>query len=169
MHRLRRTHLATLLAVVAALGLGAVLSTALGASKAEPTATRHALAQTDRVQGAPRRTLVLSKVAIEPGAVLAPHYHRGSQVARIASGTLTYTVLKGSVVVRKGESDQASKPVRKIKAGQTGRLSKGEWIVEQPSTVHEAVNRGSTPVVVFLATLLETGAPPATPASARSG
>ncbi|HWN73561.1 MAG TPA: hypothetical protein VNN15_07140, partial [Solirubrobacterales bacterium] len=53
--------------------------------------------------------------------------------------------------------------VRKIAAGQTGRLSAGQWIVEQPSDIHEAANRGSKPVVIYLATLLQTDAPPATP------
>jgi quercetin dioxygenase-like cupin family protein len=53
--------------------------------------------------------------------------------------------------------------VRSIKAGQTGRISAGQWIVERPSTIHQAANNGSTPVVIYLATLLRKGAPPATP------
>jgi hypothetical protein len=66
-------------------------------------------------------------------------------------------------VVRKGESNQNPQTVRTIKAGQTGRIRSGQWIVEQPSDVHEAANLGATPVVVYIATLLKTGAPPATP------
>jgi hypothetical protein len=62
-------------------------------------------------------------------------------------------------VVRHGESDQDPLTVRKIKAGQTAAIKTGQGIVERPSDVHEAANRGSTPVGHLLATLLKTGAP----------
>jgi hypothetical protein len=76
---------------------------------------------------------------------------------------LRYTVQRGSVVVRRGESDEHPRVVRKIVAGQTGSLRPGDWIVEQPSDIHQAADRGSQPVVIYLATLLRRGAPPATP------
>jgi quercetin dioxygenase-like cupin family protein len=156
------------LALVAAFALGALLPGAFADSRAAPSVVRNALAQTSRVQGAPDRTLVLSRVVIQPGATLAPHHHLGSQVARIQSGVLRYTVKQGSVVVRRGESDQNPRVVRKIEAGQTGTLRAGDWIVEQPSDVHQAANRGSKPVVVYLASLLKKGAPSATPVSTES-
>lgn len=159
---------ARLLAAFALLGafaLGALLPDAFASSEATPTVTRNALAQTSGVRGAPNRTLVLSRVAVGPGAKLALHHHLGTQVARIQSGVLTYTVKRGSVTVRSGESDRQPQTVRTIKAGQTARIQAGQWIVEQPSDIHQAANRGSTPVVIYLATLLETGAPPATPVS----
>jgi hypothetical protein len=53
--------------------------------------------------------------------------------------------------------------VRSVHSGQTARLRTGQWIVEQPSDIHEAANRGNVPVVLYLATLLKTGAPPSTP------
>lgn len=149
--------------LVAAVALGTLLPGAFGQSKSEPTAVRNALAQTSSVKGAPNRTLVLSRVVVEPGAKLALHHHLGTQVAHIEAGTLTYTVKRGSVVVRKGESDQRPQTVRSIKAGQTGQIRAGQWIVEQPSDIHQAANRGSTPVVIYIATLLEAGAPQATP------
>lgn len=151
------------LALSGAFVLGAVLPGAFGQSQVAPTAIRNALAETSQVQGAPQRTLVLSRVEVEPGAELALHHHLGTQVAHIEAGTLTYTVRRGSVVVREGESDQDPRTVRAIKAGQTARIKTGQWIVEQPSDIHEAANRGSAPVVIYLATLLETGAPSATP------
>jgi quercetin dioxygenase-like cupin family protein len=153
------------LSLLGAFALGSVLSDALGRSKAAPTAIRSALAQTDRVQGAPDRTLVLSRVTVEPGAKLALHHHLGSQVARVQSGVLTYTVRRGSVLVREGEADQNPRTVRSIDAGQTGRIRAGQWLVEQPSDIHQAANDTSAPVVIYLATLLKTGAPPATPVS----
>lgn len=149
-------------ALVVGLAAGALLPTAFGNGEAAPTAIRHALAKTPRVQGAPGRELVLSRVLIEPGAKLALHHHRGTQVARIQSGVLRYTVESGAVVVRRGDADR-SRVVRRIKAGQTGSLRPGDSIVEQPSDHHSAVNRGARPVVVYLATLLAAGAPPSTP------
>jgi len=154
--------------LVAALALGFVLSSSFGHAETAPTAVRNALAQSEQVQGAPGRTLVLSKVVIDPGAKLALHHHLGTQVAHIQSGVLTYTVEQGSVVVRRGEADQQPKVVRSIKAGQTGRIRAGQWIVEQPSDIHRAANSGSSPVVIYLATLLKSGAPPSTPVSPGS-
>jgi len=153
------------LALVAAFALGAFLPGALGESKAPPSAVRNALAQTSEVRGAPQRTLVLSRVAVPPGAQLALHHHLGTQIARIESGVLTYTVRRGSVAVRRGESDQQPTIVRTIKSGQTAQIRAGQWIVEQPSAIHQAANNGSAPVVIYLATLLEKDAPPATPVS----
>jgi quercetin dioxygenase-like cupin family protein len=153
------------LALIAAFALGAALPGAFGQSKAAPTAIRNALAQSSHVQGAPNRTMVLSRVEVEPGAKLALHHHLGTQIAHIEAGTLTYTVRRGSVLVRKGESDQDPRTVRTIKAGQTAGIKTGQWIVEQPSDIHEAANRGSDPVVIYIATLLKAGAPPATPVS----
>jgi quercetin dioxygenase-like cupin family protein len=158
-----RPRLLVALGLVLAFALGVVLPGAFGQSKAAPGAVRNALAQTDKVQGAPERTMVLSRVVVDPGAKLALHHHLGTQVARIQGGTLTYTVKRGSAVVREGESDQQPRRVRTIKAGQTAGIRTGQWIVEQPSDIHQAANRGSTPVVIYLATLLETGAPPSTP------
>ncbi len=150
-------------AVLAAFALGAVLPGALAQSGSEPTAVRSALARSESVQGAPGRTMVLSKVVVEPGAKLALHHHLGTQISRVASGTLTYTVRQGSAVLREGDAEKEPRLVRTIEAGQTARIQPGQWLVEQPSDIHEAANRGSTPVVIYLATLLKTGAPPATP------
>lgn len=160
-----RSRLAAAAAVLAVFALGALLPGALAGTKSEPTAVRSALAQTNSVKGAPNRTMVLSRVEVEPGAKLALHHHLGTQISRIESGTLTYTVRRGSAVVREGESDQSPRLVRTIKAGQTARIRPGQWLVEQPSDIHEAANRGTAPVVIYLSTLLKTGAPPATPVS----
>lgn len=163
MVHLHRRHLGPAILVAAAFALGALLPAAFGRSQSASTAVRRALAQTDSVQGAPGRTMVLSKVVVQPGAQLALHHHLGTQIARVVAGTLTYTVRRGSAVVRSGEADQDPRLVRRIEAGQTARIRPGEWLVEQPSDIHEAANRGSAPVVIYLATLLKTGAPPSTP------
>jgi mannose-6-phosphate isomerase-like protein (cupin superfamily) len=159
---LRKSHLLVVLALVCAFALGTVLPGALAEKKA-PGAVRDAMAQTGKVQGAPKRTMVLSRVTVDPGAKLALHHHLGTQIAQVTRGTLTYTVRKGSAVVSEGQSDADPRVVRTIKAGQTGRVRSGQWIVEQPSDIHEAANRGTVPVVIYIATLLKTGAPPSTP------
>lgn len=158
--RSRRAAAAVLVAVFA---FGVLLPGALAETASAPTAVRNALAQSNAVQGAPGRTMVLSRVEVEPGAKLALHHHLGTQISHIEAGTLTYTVRRGSAVVREGESDQQPRLVRTIAAGETARIRPGQWLVEQPSDIHEAANRGRTPVVIYLATLLKTGAPPATP------
>lgn len=155
-----RFGLAAILVVVFA--LGALLPGAL-AGPSEPTAVRTALAQSDKVQGAPGRTMVLSRVVVEPGAKLALHHHLGTQISRIAAGTLTYTVRKGSAVVSEGDAEKDPRRVRTIAVGQTARVKAGQWLVEQPSDIHEAANRGSTPVVIYLSTLLKSGSPPSSP------
>lgn len=154
-----------LAAVFAAFAFGAVLPGALAEEGEQPIAVRNALAESSKVQGASERTMVLSRVVVEPGAKLALHQHLGTQISRIASGTLTYTVRKGSAVVREGDAEKVPRLIRTISAGQTARIKSGQWLVEQPSDIHEAANRGSTPVVIYLATLLKSGAPPATPAT----
>jgi hypothetical protein len=158
-----RRRLPVVAALIGCFVLGTLLPGAWGKTEAAPTAIRSALAQTDRVQGAPGRALVLSRVVVQPGAELALHHHLGTQVARVESGVLSYTVRRGSVAVRRGESDLQSQLVRTIAAGQTGRIGAGEWLVEQPSVIHQAANRGSRPIVIYLATLLQKGAPPSTP------
>jgi quercetin dioxygenase-like cupin family protein len=160
---LRRHQLWILLPVAAAFALGALLPSAFGSPEPTPTAVRSALAKSDSVQGAPGRTMVLSKVVVQPGAQLALHHHLGTQISRIASGTLTYTVRKGSATLHSGDAETDPRLLRQIKAGQTARIRPGQWLVEQPSDIHEAANAGSEPVVIYLATLLKTGAPPATP------
>ncbi len=162
---LARSRAPIVIALVVGIVLGALLPTAFGKTVTPPTAIRNALAQTDRVQGAPGRTMVLSRVVVEPGAELATHHHLGTQIAHVQSGVLHYTVRQGSAVVRRGESDQSPVLARRIEAGETATLRSGQWIVEQPSDIHEAANRGSAPVVLYLATLLRDDAPPSTPVS----
>jgi quercetin dioxygenase-like cupin family protein len=148
--------------VVAVIAMAIILPTAFGASAPAPAPSRQAMAQTEHVQGAPGRTMVLSKVTVPPGAKLAVHHHLGTQISRVASGTLTYTVRQGKAELFEGESEEP-RLVRVIAANQTANIRAGQWLVEQPSDIHQAGNRGSSPVVIYLATLLKDGAAPSTP------
>jgi mannose-6-phosphate isomerase-like protein (cupin superfamily) len=156
----------TALGIVSVVAMAIVLPTAFGASASTPAPVRKDFAQTESVQGAPGRTMVLSKVTVPPGAKLALHHHLGTQISRVTAGTLTYTVRRGEAEVFEGEGEAAT-PVRTITAGQTARITAGQWLVEQPSDIHQAANRGAGPVVIYLATLLKDGAAPSTPVDPR--
>jgi quercetin dioxygenase-like cupin family protein len=149
-------------AVIGVVAMAIILPTAFGASAPTPPPVREALAQTEQVHGAPGRTMVLSKVTVPPGARLAVHHHLGTQISRVVAGTLTYTVRRGKAELFEGESEEP-RHLRDITAGKTAKIRAGQWLVEQPSDIHQAANRGSSPVVIYLATLLKDGAAPSTP------
>jgi quercetin dioxygenase-like cupin family protein len=128
-----------------------------------PTAKRTALARAVHPRGAPGRTLGLSRVVIPVGGKIPLHHHEGTQVAYVSSGTLTYHVKTGKVKIRRGDADDHPRVVGRITAGHTGKIHAGEWIVEQPTTHHRAANQGDKRIVIYLGTLLKTGAPPSTP------
>jgi quercetin dioxygenase-like cupin family protein len=150
---------------LAACGLllaGGAIGWAARSAAPEPV-VRQALAKSTHPRGAPGRVLGLSRVVIRPGAKLALHHHQGTQIARVTTGVLTYRVHTGSVTVKRGDPDGNPRVVRRIRAGQTGKIRPGNWIVEQPNDHHRAANRGSKRIVIYLATLLKRGAPPSTP------
>lgn len=78
-------------------------------------------------------------------------------------GTLTYTVREGVVKVFRGAADDHPRLVRKVRAGQTGTVRAGEWVIERPHDVHFGANETDRPVVILLATLFKTGSPAAIP------
>jgi quercetin dioxygenase-like cupin family protein len=158
---MRRTRLTLILAALGLLATGIVVGHVIARSGGS-TVTRTALAQSTKVRGAQGRTLGLSRVTIPVHGAIALHHHEGTQVSYIQSGVLTYTVKSGGVTVFSGPADNRT-VVRKISAGQTGPIRAGQWIVEQPSTIHRAANKGHTKIVIYLATLLKKGAPPSTP------
>src|SRR4051794_8020579 len=151
--------------LVAAIALSAAAGAlATGADRsAVPAVSRVALAQQVNPVGAEGRTLGLSRVKIAAHARIALHRHPGTQLAYIERGVLTYSVRSGSVSVMRGAADQSPKLVRTIGAGQTGKIRAGEWIVEQPTTIHQARNDGRRRVVILLATLFTNGSPPSLP------
>lgn len=160
----------TALAAVAALPATAVGAYAAGAARQgdpAPTATRIQLAQVVDPVGAKGRTLGLSKVEIPAHTALALHRHPGHQIAYIDRGTLTYTVRTGVVEVYRGPADADPTLVRRIRAGQTGRVRSGQWVVERPGDVHFGANRGSRVVQITLATLFRNGQPASIPVDER--
>jgi quercetin dioxygenase-like cupin family protein len=111
---------------------------------------------------APGHDLNLARYTIAVGAVLPVHVHPGNQAAWIVSGELTYHVLQGEVPIgRAGDpaTPGAATASETLTAGQTTVLHPGDWVFESPGAVHYAENLGSEPVVIFAATLFETGQP----------
>jgi quercetin dioxygenase-like cupin family protein len=160
---MRRIRLTVVLSAIGLLATGVLVGHVI-AQSGSSTVTRTALAQSTKVKGVNGKTLGLSRVTIPAGGTIALHHHQGTQVAYIQSGVLTYSVKAGSVTVMTGTADNPM-VVRKINEGQTGRITAGQWIVEQPSTIHQAANKGNAKIVIYLSTLLKTGAPPSTPNS----
>jgi mannose-6-phosphate isomerase-like protein (cupin superfamily) len=156
-----RLRLVLALCAVALLAVGVAVGQVIAQSGGS-SVKRVALAETSKVRGVSGRSLALSRVTIPAGASIPLHHHQGTQVSYIQSGVLTYTVKSGGVTVFTGPADNA-RLVRRISAGNTGRIAAGQWIVEQPSTIHRAANKGTAKIVIYLATLLKKGAPPSTP------
>ena len=151
-----------LVVLVALLGGAASGALATAALRATPKPVqRLPLAETDSPAGGKGRTLGLSKVLIPAGAAISLHHHPGTQVAYIASGTLTYSVRKGGVTLMSGTPGESPKVVRRIGPGESGQIPTGDWIVEQPTTIHSAVNRSGKTIVIYLATLFPIGSPAA--------
>ena len=101
--------------------------------------------------------LALARVTIMPGAEIPKHFHLGTQIASIVQGTLTYTVLTGEVLLYRSGED-ATNPYH-IQVGETVQLAVGDTVVETPGSHHQAINKGATPVVIYLSTLFPAGAP----------
>ena len=157
----RRT--APLIALLA-LGGGLTIGWALApAARDDPKPVREALAQSSSPRGAKGRTLALTRITIPAGTKLAQHHHPGTQIAYVQAGVLTYTVDEGSAKIKRGPADDHPRLVRKLEAGDTGRIRAGQWIIEQPSDHHHAANLGDKRVVLYLSTLFRRGAPPSIP------
>jgi quercetin dioxygenase-like cupin family protein len=126
-------------------------------------AVRESLAQVVNPAGAKGRTLGLARVTIPAHTALAQHRHPGTQIAYIQSGTLTYTVKTGSVPLYRGAADDKPRLIRTVKAGHSGTVLAGDWVIERPGTIHFGANNGSRPLVILLATLFRDGRPPSIP------
>jgi quercetin dioxygenase-like cupin family protein len=105
---------------------------------------------------APGQRLELARYTIQPHTKLAAHHHPGMQLALIETGTLTYTVISGSVDVHAADGT-----TRTISAGQTGTINAGEWIAENEQIVHFGENGTDKPLTILASSLFLAGAPPA--------
>lgn len=154
---------------IAVLVLAAAVAGCLGVSPASigpgsavppgsiPPVVREILAA-GNPSAAPEANLELVRYTIQPGTRLATHRHPGMQLALIEAGTLTYTVVQGTVTVH-----EPGGGTRSIAAGETGRIEAGEWIAEHEGVVHYGENAGPAVVVILASSLLQADEPPAIP------
>ena len=109
--------------------------------------------------------LAVAVVTVEPSAVIPPHVHVGTQIGTIDAGELTYTVLSGQVVIRRGADGPGAQP-EPVSAGETVLLGVGDTVIENPGAAHQARNDGDEAVVIWLSTLFPDGAPRSEPVEA---
>jgi len=161
---LARGRSAVVLASAVVLTGGIQLTQALAApgAPAPVTVTREPLASAGDPRGSVHRTLGLSRVTVMPGTTLALHHHPGTQIGYIERGVLTYTVEQGRAKLMAGTGDDP-RLVRVIHAGETAKVRPGHWLIEQPTDHHHAMNKGTVPVVIYLATLFKDGEPASLP------
>ncbi|CCM64435.1 MULTISPECIES: cupin domain-containing protein [Candidatus Neomicrothrix] len=114
--------------------------------------------------GAEGRKLSLVRYTIAPGAKLVPHVHPGVQMARIESGTLTYTIESGTALVRR-----AGSTTDEPETGPTTiTLEVGDAVIEQDNMVHFGENRSSKELVIIAALLTKDGMKLAEPVTTTS-
>jgi hypothetical protein len=136
-------------------------STSTTADGAEPV-VRTRLGQTQPAT-APGQTLYLEEVRIAQGARLSTHFHNGTQVARVISGTLTYNIVSGPVTVLRSDGDEV------VSGPAVVELGPGDGVVETDAVIHYGANDGTEPVVILLTALLADGAPMATTVDEPTG
>jgi quercetin dioxygenase-like cupin family protein len=144
-------------------------SPAASAAATAPAVTVREVLATGQPPEAPGQTLDLVRYTIPPGTTLAVHIHPGMQVAWVASGQLTYHVLKGAVQFGRSANASAGNPgpTETLSAGESTVLLPGDWVVEVPDAVHYGENLGTEPLILWATTLLTTGAPAAIPVNAE--
>ena len=100
-----------------------------------PSASPAAVVRTDLgttlPDTAPGQRLGLWRVTIPAGASLPAHWHPGHQLARIETGTLTYTILTGELTILHPDGTTTT-----ATAGQTVDIPAGTSVVEQPGAEH---------------------------------
>jgi quercetin dioxygenase-like cupin family protein len=127
--------------------------TAAPGASASPAAVVRTDLGTTLPDTAPGLRLGLWRVTIPVGASLPAHWHPGYQLARIESGTLTYTILSGELTILHPDGTTST-----ASAGQTVDIPAGTSVVEQPEARHSAANLGEVPIEIVLASLFTNGA-----------
>ena len=175
-HRLLRTPLLALIAVIALSGL---FAPGLTAQQATPgpasvidlapgvTAEVFAAAPSDR---APGQTVYLARFVFQSGAELFPHSHPGTTVLGIVSGELGWTLVKGTAHVVRGAAAGATGPTEDLTdPGDDVILEPGDAIYYEDDVVHTARGAGNEPAVLWGTFVLTTGAPLLMPAGMNMG
>jgi len=178
-HRLLRTPLLALIAVIALAGF---FVPGLSAQESTPAAGGpitsielapgfvaqvFAGAPSDR---APGQTVYLALFIIQPGAEIFPHSHPGTTLLGVQSGSLGWTLLQGKAHVIRGAAAGATGPTEEItKPGTDVILNPGDAIFYEDDVVHTARGAGDTETVVLGTLVLTSGQPLLMPAGMNMG
>lgn len=149
--------LLVLVAVVGAIGGGVATAAVVRATSVE----RDVLSRFVNPRGADGRTMYLQRVVVPAGMKLPLHFHDGSQIAGITSGTLRYTVVKGGKVkvVDMDSTGQVPTVVHTILPGETYDVKTGMGVVEPSGMQHRVEALPGEDVVIYVSSLLENGKP----------
>lgn len=113
--------------------------------------------------------MTLYHVDVPPGAVIAPHQHPGQQISHVTAGTLTYTVISGTVTVVDPPVDGKPGTSREVAGPATIDVTAGQTLTEPAGEIHRATNTGSDVVSIDIAILVPAGQPLSVPADPSSG
>jgi len=163
---MRRRYAAVVLGIglLAAVGGGAwsVAQTETTPPPANEGITAEVLASA-QPSNAPGQELAIRRVTFAPGGGLVPHTHPGAQLIWLESGTLHLVVVEGELPIQRAPSAATPGPSETLSGGQEADLLPGDSWVEPEGVVHYAVNTGSEPAVLRVATLYAAGEPASDP------
>jgi len=152
--------LVLLLVAVAIVGaIGGSIATA--AIVRATTVQRDVLSRIVNPRGADGRTMYLQRVTIPANTKLATHFHDGSQIAAITTGTLRYTVVSGGKVKVLDSDPTGQKPavVHTILPGETYDVQAGQGVVEPSGMIHRVEALPGKDVVIYVSSLFVNGKP----------
>lgn len=119
---------------------------------------------------APGQTVYTVRFDIQPGASIFPHSHPGTTSLTVYSGTLGWTLVKGTAHIIRGAAAGATGPVEDVtQPNQEVTLNPGDLIYYEDDVTHTARNPGNDPTVVYGSFVLTAGAPLLMPAGMNMG
>jgi quercetin dioxygenase-like cupin family protein len=102
------------------------------------------------------RILELVRYTIPPLTKLPTHFHPGMQIVQVESGTLNYTVVKGTATITRANGQE-----EKLRDGQSTILRQGDALVEPEGMIHYGENNSEQPVILLSASLFVAKEPKA--------
>lgn len=109
---------------------------------------------------APDQTVYVARFVFQSGAPIFPHYHPGTTVLGVVSGSFGWTLKAGKAHVVRGAGAGATGPVEDVtEPGMDVVLNAGDAIYYESDVVHTARGAGDTEAVILGSLVLKTGAP----------
>jgi mannose-6-phosphate isomerase-like protein (cupin superfamily) len=110
---------------------------------------------------APGQELQLVRVAVAPGATVAPHTHPGTIALCLESGSFAFGIVEGTATVTRAATAATPEAAEQLAAAETV-LAPGDCVTFDAShTVHTLRNTGG-PAVIWQAQLYAIGEPATT-------